>query len=99
MYRKKALYKKKKVPVKPEKKKDTFFKLKEIKGEKNGGKRAVLLRKSVCFLIEHTAWCEVIFSSSHSVVFIPLRMSLASFVLASTLSHSGCAILSHQEQY
>lgn len=48
MYRKKALYKKKKVPVKPEKKKETFFKLKEIKGEKNGGKRAVLLRKSVC---------------------------------------------------
>ena len=54
MYRKKALYKKKKVPVKPEKKKETFFKLKEIKGEKNGGKRAVLLRKSVCFFIKHT---------------------------------------------
>lgn len=54
MYRKKALYKKKKTPVKAEKKKDIFFKLKEIKGEKNGGKRAVLLRKSVRFLIEHT---------------------------------------------
>ncbi len=54
MYRKKALYKKKKLPVKPEQKKDTFFKKKDIKGEKNGGSRVVLLRKSVCFFMEHT---------------------------------------------
>lgn len=47
MYRKKALYKKKKVPVKAEKKKRVFFKFKDVKGEKNGGKRVVLLRKSV----------------------------------------------------
>lgn len=56
MYRKKAMYKRKKVPVKAEKKKDTFFKLKDIKGEKNGGKRAVLLRKSVSFFIKHTTY-------------------------------------------
>jgi large subunit ribosomal protein L6e len=54
MYRKKAMYKKKKVPVKAEKKKDTFFKLKEIKGEKNGQKRAVLLKKSVGFYMKCT---------------------------------------------
>lgn len=47
MYRKKALYKKKKVPVKAEKKKRKFFEYKDIKGERNGGKRVVLLRKSV----------------------------------------------------
>lgn len=47
MYRKKALYKKKKVPVEPEKKKRKFFKYKDIKGERNGTKRVVLLRKSV----------------------------------------------------
>ena len=49
MYRKKALYKKKKVPVNPEKKKRTFYKEKPIKGEKNGEKRMILLRKSVSF--------------------------------------------------
>ena len=48
MYRKRALYKKKKVPVKAEVKKRTYFKLKSItKGEKNGDKRVVLTRKSV----------------------------------------------------
>lgn len=50
MYRKKAMYKRKKTPVKAEKKKDTFFKLKDVKGDKNGKNRVVLLRKSVCFL-------------------------------------------------
>ena len=54
MYRKKAMYKKKKTPVKAEKKKDTFFKKKEVNGVKNGKERVVLLRKSVCFFIKHT---------------------------------------------
>ena len=48
MYRRKAMYKKKKGPVEAVEKKRVFFKFKDIKGEKNGGKRAVLLRKSVC---------------------------------------------------
>lgn len=67
MYRKKALYKKKKVPVKPEKKKDAFFKKKEIKGEKNGDSRVVLLRKSVSFIMRcttlysRTTWCSMTF--------------------------------------
>ena len=47
MYRKKALYKKKKVPVKPEKKQRKFYRRKDIKGEKNGENRVVLLKKSV----------------------------------------------------
>lgn len=54
MYKKKALYKKKKVPVKAQPKKRKFFNIKDIKGERNGGKRVVLLRKSVCFKIKHT---------------------------------------------
>lgn len=47
MYRRKALYKKKKVPVVATKEKKPYFKVKEIKGEKNGGKRVVPLKKSV----------------------------------------------------
>lgn len=47
MYRKKAMYKKKKVPVKPEKKPRTFYRRKDVKGEKNGDNRIILLRKSV----------------------------------------------------
>ena len=96
MYRKKALYKRKKVPVKPEKKKETFFKLKDIKGEKNGGKRAVLLRKSVCFFIKHTTLN--LFVTPHSVGFIPLRMSHANFAPASTLHHRPCVSPSPQAQ-
>lgn len=45
MYRKKALYKKKKVVIKPTKDKEPHYKIKPVKGEKNGQKRVVLLKK------------------------------------------------------
>ena len=47
MYHRKALYKKKKVAVAAAKEKTPYFKVKEIKGERNGGKRIVPLKKSV----------------------------------------------------
>ena len=47
MFRRKAVYKKKKVAVKPKTEKKPYFKVKEIKGEKNGGKRFIRLKKSV----------------------------------------------------
>ena len=47
MYSRKALFKKKKVPVVAAKEKTAYFRVKEIKGEKNGSKRIVPLRKSV----------------------------------------------------
>lgn len=47
MYRKKALYKKKKVPGVATKDKKPYFRVKDIKGDKNGDKRVVPLRKSV----------------------------------------------------
>lgn len=47
MYSRKALYKKKKLPVVAKREKVPYFKVKEIKGEKNGGKRIVPLKKSV----------------------------------------------------
>ena len=50
MYRKKALYKKKKIPGKAPVKKSTYFSIKPIKGEKNGEKRVVLKSKAVSFL-------------------------------------------------
>ena len=49
MYRRKALYKKKKVAVKSTKTPKPYYKLQPIKGEKNGDKRVVLLKKSVSF--------------------------------------------------
>lgn len=52
MYRRKALYKKKRVVVKSSKKAEHYYKLQEIKGEKNGGKRVVLKKKSVSFLLK-----------------------------------------------
>ena len=54
MYKRKALYKKKKVAVKSEKKPKHYYKLQPIKGEKNGNKRVVLLKKSVSFQLKHT---------------------------------------------
>lgn len=57
MYRRKALYKKKKDPVKSTKASKPYYKLQPIKGEKNGDKRAVLLKKSVSFLLKHTSTC------------------------------------------
>lgn len=54
MYKRKALYKKKKVAVKSEKKPKPYYKLQPIKGEKNGDKRVVLLKKSVSFQLKHT---------------------------------------------
>ena len=54
MYKKKALYKKKKVAVKSEKKPKPYYKLQPIKGEKNGDKRVVLLKKSVSLQLKHT---------------------------------------------
>lgn len=50
MYKRKALYKKKKTVVKPTKEKRPYYKLKDIKGEKNGNKRVVLLKKTVGLL-------------------------------------------------
>ena len=47
MYSRKALYKKKKTPVVAAKEKKPYFKVKEIKGDKNGGRRVVPLKKSV----------------------------------------------------
>lgn len=47
MYKRKALYKKKKDPIKPTKVKKQHYKVKEVKGDKNGGKRVIPLRKSV----------------------------------------------------
>ena len=47
MYKRKALYKKKKIAVKPTKMKKQHYKVKEVKGDKNGGKRVIPLRKSV----------------------------------------------------
>lgn len=47
MYGRKALYKKKKVPVVAAKEGKPYFKVKDIKGDKNGGKRVVPLKKSV----------------------------------------------------
>ena len=47
MYSRKALYKKKKVPAAATNEKRPYFMVKEIKGDKNGGKRIVPLKKSV----------------------------------------------------
>jgi len=47
MYRRRALYKKKKTPVPPAAKKRTYFSVKPVKGEKNGEKRVVLKNKAV----------------------------------------------------
>lgn len=47
MYERRAVYKKKKVAVKPKKEPRKHYEIKPIKGEKNGGKRVVLLKKSV----------------------------------------------------
>ena len=47
MYRRRALYKKKKAPVKAPEKKRAYFSVKPIKGEKNGEKRVVLKNKAV----------------------------------------------------
>lgn len=54
MYKRRALYKKKKVPCKAPVKKTTYFSIKEVKGEKNGEKRVVLKSKAVIFLTKHT---------------------------------------------
>ena len=50
MYSRKALFKKKRIPVVASKEKKSYFKVKEVKGEKNGGRRVVPLKKSVCVL-------------------------------------------------
>ena len=47
MYRRKFLYKRKKVPAKAEKKVEPTYRTKEIKGEDNGRTRDVLIKKSV----------------------------------------------------
>ena len=62
MYSRKALYKKKKIAVKAPKEKKPYFKVKEIKGEKNGGQRVVPLKKSVSVCIcpisgQYSQWC------------------------------------------
>jgi large subunit ribosomal protein L6e len=49
MYTRKALFKKKRIPVVASKEKKSYFKVKEVKGEKNGGKRVVPLKKSPRF--------------------------------------------------
>lgn len=47
MFRRRALYKKKKVPMKAAVKKREYYSVKPIKGEKNGEKRVVLKSKAV----------------------------------------------------
>lgn len=47
MYRRRALYKKQKTVVRPTKPKRAHYKVQPVKGEKNGEKRIVLLKKSV----------------------------------------------------
>lgn len=47
MFAKKALYKKKRVVTKVEKKRDFMTKIKQIGGEKNGGTRKVRIQKLV----------------------------------------------------
>ncbi len=47
MYRKKALYKRKRVEIEPTKEKRKHYKIKPVKGEKNGKTRVVLLKKTV----------------------------------------------------
>ena len=54
MYSKKALYKKKKVAVKAPKVGEKRLKEKPVKGEKNGGKRLVVVNKTVC---DHNFGC------------------------------------------
>ena len=49
MYRRKALYKRKKVKVDPKQKKSVHFKVKPVKGDKNGEKRVVPAKKTVDF--------------------------------------------------
>nr|AAX48836.1 L6 [Suberites domuncula] len=49
MYRRKFLYKRKKIAVKAEKKVEAIFRTKDIKGEDNGKTRNVLLKKSPRF--------------------------------------------------
>lgn len=57
MYRRKALYKKKKIAVKSPKTPEQYYKLQEIKGEKNGSKRVVLKKKSVSSQLKRTPTC------------------------------------------
>jgi large subunit ribosomal protein L6e len=52
MYKKRALYKRKKTGVKPEAKEDVKTKVKEIGGDKNGGTRTVPIQREV--IIEPT---------------------------------------------
>ena len=84
MYGRKALYKKKKVPVKSTKTSKHYYKLQPIKGEKNGDKRAVLLKKSVGFQLKHTprAFTPKLNTLHYSRGIIPLKMINASAVLA-----------------
>lgn len=51
MYRRRFLYKRKKVSVKPDKPAEPLYKVKQIKGEANGNTRNVVLKKSVCSLV------------------------------------------------
>ena len=48
MYAKKAVYKKKRVAAKTPKVTEPRLKEKQVKGEKNGAKRVVLAKKTVC---------------------------------------------------
>ncbi len=51
MYRKRFLYKRKKVAAKADNPAEPLYRVKPIKGEDNGKTRDVLLKKSVCSLI------------------------------------------------
>ena len=51
MYSRKALYKKKKDPVAALKRKKLYFKVKDVKGDRNGGKRVVPLKKTVSLVL------------------------------------------------
>ena len=68
MYKRKAQYRKKKLSDKPAKEKKVYYKIKEVKGEKNGGKRAVLLKKSVSWTTHefHFGSLQVSFTRTHA---------------------------------
>lgn len=111
MYKRKALYKKKKVAAKSPKKSKPYYKLQPIKGEKNGDKRPVLLKKSVSFLLKRTPMCLLPYASSTtgptlqcspytlywcSLATTPLRTTVVSCTLVRNQAVFVCGAPSHQ---
>lgn len=95
MYRRKALFKKKKIPVIAAKEKSVYFRVKKIKGEKNGEKRTVPLRKSVSKEAVFIHQCKsLVYNSRDS---IPRRISVGSCVPVKRPSLPGCVLVLPQE--